>query len=341
MRVLLTCARLIFSEKKKLHTAAYEKLLECAERDRFQIHQLTDSPDEADIILFTEIDDLVGYLFDAPLLQHQYIKHYRKKCFLYTSCDKPIPFLPGLYTSIEQEWYNPARASSCHYLSSHITRIPFKPIPHSQRDLLFSFVGSIYTHPVRQEIIKLNHPRALCHDVSQGGKLVWYEQSAKFSKYVADYGLIMSRSQFILCPRGVGVSSIRLFEAMECGGVPVIISDSWVPPRGPAWDTFSIQVPQHRVTAIPQILESYKDRSEEMGKLARQAWQDWFSDEVSFHRMVEWCCDILQNKQMQGFRKYLYLSPQMQQFVRPYHQRIMLRKARNAFLALRNNGREG
>jgi hypothetical protein len=34
------------------------------------------------------------------------------------------------------------------------------------------------------------------------------------------------------CPAGIGPATYRLFEAMELGRVPVILSDEWVPRKG-------------------------------------------------------------------------------------------------------------
>ena len=45
----------------------------------------------------------------------------------------------------------------------------------------------------------------------------------------------------MICPRGWGSSSIRLFEVMEMGRVPVIISDAWVN-EAPKWADFSVRV---------------------------------------------------------------------------------------------------
>ncbi|MCC5637253.1 glycosyltransferase family 47 protein [Nostoc sp. CHAB 5844] len=328
MKVLITSARINNPQKELLHTAAYEKLWECAHKDCFGVHHLVSSPEDADIILFAELDGLGCHFSDRLLLRHEYVKKYYQKCFLYTPVDKPIAFLPGLYSSIEQRYFDPARIRSCHYLSTHITKIPFKLLPYAKKDLLFSFVGSVYTHPIRAEIVKIIHPRGLCHDVSQGGQVLWYQQQGAFSKYIIDYAELMSRSRFVLCPRGVGTSSIRLFEAMECGAVPVIISDSWIPPTGPNWEKFSLRIPENQIAEIPSIIESYEHRSEEMGQLARQAWENWFADEVSFHRMVEWCIEIMATKQQQGINKALQLNPYVQQLIRPYHLRVVLSEAK-------------
>ncbi|WCJ59684.1 exostosin family protein [Fontisphaera persica] len=56
------------------------------------------------------------------------------------------------------------------------------------------------------------------------------------NKMREDYLEIMGKSLFSLCPRGVGLSSIRLFESMEMGVAPVIIADDWLPCYGPKWD---------------------------------------------------------------------------------------------------------
>ena len=58
-------------------------------------------------------------------------------------------------------------------------------------------------------------------------------------------------SRFVLCPRGYGTSSYRLFETMRLGRVPVIISDEWVPPLGPSWLNCSIRISEKRVRELP------------------------------------------------------------------------------------------
>ena len=99
--------------------------------------------------------------------------------------------------------------------------------------------------------------------------------------YRQRYWSIMARSQFVLCPRGYGSSSFRLFEAMQCGRAPVIVSDAWVPPAGPDWSAFSLRIPERKLAQIPQILAQHEDEAARMGELARKAWQQWFSDEAT------------------------------------------------------------
>jgi len=65
-------------------------------------------------------------------------------------------------------------------------------------------------------------------------------------------------SKFVLCPRGWFPVTYRLFEVMELGRCPVIISDQWVPIQGIPWDECTIQVPEVDVGNIPEIASSAK-----------------------------------------------------------------------------------
>jgi hypothetical protein len=79
---------------------------------------------------------------------------------------------------------------------------------------------------------------------------------------------------------------------MKTGRVPVILSDEWIPPKGPSWETFSLRVPESDIFEVPSMLESLELQAPEMGKRARHTWEEWFAPEVSFHRVIDWCLDI-------------------------------------------------
>lgn len=50
------------------------------------------------------------------------------------------------------------------------------------------------------------------------------------------YNEILSDSVFSLCPEGAGPNSLRLWESMAVGSVPVVIADNWLPPSIPGAD---------------------------------------------------------------------------------------------------------
>ena len=190
---------------------------------------------------------------------------------------------------------------------------------------LFSFVGTAAAHPVRRRIVELDHPEAIIFDASaealRSGQSMQQLRGAE--DFVERYARSAHESAFIICPRGGGTSSFRLFEAMMLGRVPVIVSDQWVAPRGPDWGAFSVRVPEARVADIPALLGARRIDAAQMGELARAAWLQWFSPAASFHRSVEWCLELAGDagarSGARGYAPYL-------QMLRPYHAARWVRK---------------
>lgn len=109
-----------------------------------------------------------------------------------------------------------------------------------------------------------------------------------YSRYVED----IRESAFVLCPRGLGRGTIRLFESMELGRAPVILSDDWIYPEHVDWSACSISIREKDVLGIPAILEWFRGRAAEMGMRARQEWEKYYAPDVCFHWLVEDCLDL-------------------------------------------------
>jgi hypothetical protein len=298
----------VYPESDLRSRGGYLALMENARVDRFKIHQLVDDPETADIVLFVEVD--IGR-FCEKVLKHPYTKRFREKCFMFSSDYRVIPFLPGVYTALEKSWYLRRRTRPGFYLSCMINPL-IKFEPDANRDLLYSFMGDVQTAPVRRALARLEHPRGLWVDTSRESQAAMWnasaEQRAVFWKRYADAG---RRSQFILCPRGVAPSSIRLFETMCLGRVPVILADEWVPPQGPRWENFSIQIPERDFRRVPGIMEERKADAFEMGLAARNEWEEYFSPEVVFHRVVELCLEIQKSRRLPEALVRLSIIPQL------------------------------
>ncbi|HZO56410.1 MAG TPA: exostosin family protein [Bryobacteraceae bacterium] len=258
--------------------------------DRFKVHQRVVDGATADVIIF------VGPEFSTFLdfRRSDEWRKYPEKCFIYYGGDRPLPLLPGVYTSLERRFYAPSWTRTASYLrvaeNANINDLGSV----DKCDLLYSFSGAGINHQVRRKILGLQHTRGVVLDTSS---LPVQERQRDAptrpeDKYVDSYLSLLMRSKFILCPRGVGTSSWRLFETMKAGRVPVIISDQWVPPEGPSWLECSIRVPESEVMLIPETLERREVDARKLALAARKAWDDWFSSDVIFHRIVEWCLAI-------------------------------------------------
>ena len=146
---------------------------------------------------------------------------------------------------------------------------------------LFSFLGRESTHPVRSDILRLDGAASPCVDVdSAPERLAGFDYSQSYRNLIVD-------SKFVLCPRGFGASSIRTFEVMAAGRVPVIISDRWRPTPGIPWNDFCVFVAEQEVRQIPAILASLESDSQNRGKLAREFYQQFFAPEVFFQRLLQ------------------------------------------------------
>lgn len=233
-------------------------------------YDLTHHPENADFVLFVES----GYfgLEIYPRL-NKLRRHWRANLFVFSESDWPFPLLPGLYPSLTKRvpW-----AQSWSFL---IADQP--PIDPSERLYLFSFLGRSSTHPVRKEVLKLDSTTTPCIDVSVAPK-----RFADWS-YRETHARLLSQSRFALCPRGIGVSSIRLFEAMRAGCVPVIVSDDWIEPPCGEWSNFSIRIRENRVNTIPDVCASRLGDAREMGYLATKTYKKYFGPDVFLDNAVD------------------------------------------------------
>jgi hypothetical protein len=261
------------------------RLQDMASKDRFKVHRLTSDAAQADLILF--VDSRLPDLSDVRV--HALYRQHAEKCFVVHHGDRIFPFAPGIYTCAERPTHPGWRSRTGSYLTvvenSEIEySTDYGPAPY-----LFSFIGRAATSPVRAKLMTLRHPRAMLVDTSPAAANT---NSDSRVLTIRRYAEAIRASEFVLCPRGYGSSSYRLFETLKSGRVPVIISDRWVPPKGPDWRNFAVFVPESRVTDIPRLLQSLEHRAREMGRLARCAWEEWFAEDVIFHRSIEWCLQL-------------------------------------------------
>ena len=322
MKIFLTSA---YPLNEKNFAAIW--LEQSANDDPFKIHTIAESPEDADLILFVEHHPgRDPYFFQV--LKSEIFKKYRKKCYLYHDCDWAIPLIPGIYPSLEKKLFHSAISEPGPYIArlcenEALNYLQDRPEPK----YLFSFMGARITHPVRNQVLQLSHSHSYLLDTS--GKNSWKLKPLEKASFEENYVNICLRSQFIICPRGIGPSTYRLFESMEMGIAPVIVSDEWVPIKGPDWNSFSIRVLEKNVHQIPAILESRKADSRKMGINARKNWEEFFSKGVCFHHMAEACQRLHNNKDQATFLLWvnIYL-----QFLRPFHLRNMLRYFKNQLL---------
>jgi hypothetical protein len=124
--------------------------------------------------------------------------------------------------------------------------------PITEKRYLASFIGAHMPHYRSDVRLKLlEAAKADGGDdilVDLGGewhfnKVVYQEQVANKSVKKEDldkhdvatrrYNEILSDSVFSLCPEGAGPNTLRLWESLAVGAIPVIVADEWIPPNLP------------------------------------------------------------------------------------------------------------
>jgi hypothetical protein len=78
----------------------------------------------------------------------------------------------------------------------------------------------------------------------------------------ADWPQIMARSQFTLCPRGLGRASFRLYEAISRGSIPIYIWDDqeWLPYQDVLdWSEIAISINIQEIQHLPEIIQAHSE----------------------------------------------------------------------------------
>jgi hypothetical protein len=166
------------------------------------------------------------------------------------------------------------------------------PRPH-----LFSFIGARPNHhyltEARTWILDLlkDDPRGLIigrdswhyqkvvYDLQITGGAASAESTALVDTSASDeFRASLLQSTFSLCPAGSGPNSIRLWESIGAGAIPVILADTWAPPGDPRlWDmaaVFCKETPED-IRALPDRLAAIAadpERLAQMRQAMRQIW---------------------------------------------------------------------
>lgn len=257
-RVFLTTTA-VDSAARPWATANFRRLVRAAAAYRGRDLEAVDNPRRADFVLFVESSG--PYLFDV-LLSPLFRRH-RARCYVFNSNDDAAPVLPGMYPDVSAPVRRPAVQLGGFYVRSFDNRLLAARPPEPSPRWLFSFVGDSRNAPgVRNRILGMRHPAGLLLDRSSG-----------LRDDDPEYVRILRASRFVICPRGLGPTGWRFYEAMMAGRVPVIVSDGWLPAREIDWPAFSLRVPEADVESIPRLCERNADRAREMGEAAREEWQ--------------------------------------------------------------------
>ncbi len=143
----------------------------------------------------------------------------------------------------------------------------------AQKTLLASFIGTHANHYVSSARLRI---QALADAPGFHVKLTdrWHLEDVVYQhqirgaslpvdpghdESVRSYNEVLSDSRFSLCPAGAGPNSLRLWESLAVGSVPVLLGPAPALPRGGTlqpidWEAIVMRVPDEQIPDLPRIL---------------------------------------------------------------------------------------
>ena len=158
-----------------------------------------------------------------------------------------------------------------------------QPVPFASRRHFAAFQGAVASNgPLRAAVVEGfgGCERAVCRVNERYFHALGVEDRQGLS---ASYWQLLSETQFSLCPRGDDCGSVRFYESLAAGCIPVLLADGAELPlaRMLPWDDMLVRVPECEARHWQSHVARWKAKrtDEELAILSqhnRQTWQDWF-----------------------------------------------------------------
>jgi exostosin family protein len=250
------------------------------------LFSLARSENSADLIVVLEPATFKTKEYAEVLWSMESINQCSARVYTINYDDAPLAYLPGIYAAMPRPRFESGFTIAGGYLVNSPNALLRQAVAASplEPQHLFTFRGAL-SSPLR---------RRMSRDWSavSGGQSdarftvvdAWFNHTDEEKR---DYVRDILESKFVLCPRGQGTASHRLFEVMQLGRVPVIIADEWVEPSGPDWTDFSLRVPESAIHSISKLLTERESEFPQMAKKAREAWEKFFAPEARLSWILE------------------------------------------------------
>ena len=146
-----------------------------------------------------------------------------------------------------------------------------------ERNILYNFIGGYqrqYLTKIRQNIFNMKHPEntiikntgdwhfnKLVYNIKQNVNLDLNlnEEHINKTKY---YNELLIKSRYTLCPSGSGPNSIRFWECLGAGSIPVLLADTLELPKHELWNDAIIFLEENKVNTLPELIKTISKEKE-------------------------------------------------------------------------------
>ncbi|MEI8348928.1 MAG: exostosin family protein [Candidatus Omnitrophota bacterium] len=143
--------------------------------------------------------------------------------------------------------------------------------PAEKKHIFYNFIGIDSTTQIssslRRRLFQMRHPA----DAVVIEREFWHWDREMWGRDVSEktqqqekeeYQDILAHSRFSLCPRGAGASTIRFWESLQAGAIPVLLSDAMRLPEGIKWDECIVRIKEKHVERITDVLKQISTTQE-------------------------------------------------------------------------------
>jgi len=146
-----------------------------------------------------------------------------------------------------------------------------------KRKYLYSFQGAYdkqcYLTDIRDQIFKMKHPEQ-CYIKNIG---LWHYNNIVYTtkqnndkelnetqhhiNNTNEYNQLLLDSEFSLCPSGSGPNSIRLWECLAIGTIPIVLADTLELPTHELWEGAIIRIKEKDLNTLPDLLSTLSENN--------------------------------------------------------------------------------
>lgn len=151
-----------------------------------------------------------------------------------------------------------------------------------------SFQGTLSSNPIRKRV--LDGLKSFDNFSFQPNEMLWWKYNEEQKKELRQKYLdLLDDSQFIMCPKGVGLNSIRFFESLRMGRIPVLISDDAKLPLEHKlnYEEFCVRVPENEIENSSKFVFKFTQNNDiiRASQIAQQVSLTYFENTESFLKM--------------------------------------------------------
>lgn len=149
----------------------------------------------------------------------------------------------------------------------------------TDRDLKFSFIGDFGTNQIRENLSVLNTEKT---PVVPTGMWFFSHDKKRQEDLLKTYTDVLSRSRISLCPMGTGPSTLRLFESMSIGAIPVIFNNLKLPAE--IKELIKV-IGCNEIIGNPGMLDELAENGEDLSKNIYDAYWELLSND-NLHKSI-------------------------------------------------------